>query len=49
MYSMKSVTVDSDSDEIKPVARFLWEIFAGWDWLTGYRKEDIIKKMIDEI
>jgi hypothetical protein len=49
MYSMKSVTIDSDHDEIKPLARFLWEIFAGWDWLTGYRKEDIVKKMIDEI
>jgi hypothetical protein len=36
-------------DETKPFARFLWEVFAGWDWLKGYRKEDIIKKMIDEI
>jgi len=21
----------------------------GWDWIEGYRKEDIVKKMIDEI
>jgi hypothetical protein len=30
-------------DEIKPLARFLWSVFA------GYRKEDIVKKMIDAI
>jgi hypothetical protein len=24
-------------------------VFAGWDWIEGYRKEDIVKKMIDEI
>jgi len=40
---------DTTLDETKPFARFLWEVFAGWDWLKGYRKEDIIKKMIDEI
>jgi hypothetical protein len=22
----------------KPFARFLWEVFAGWDWIAGYRK-----------
>jgi hypothetical protein len=47
MYSMKSVTIGYD--EIKPLAGFLWDVFAGWDWIKGYRKEDIVKKMIDEI
>src|SRR5262249_51797733 len=47
MYSMKSVTIGYD--EIKPLAGFLWDVFAGWDWIEGYRKEDIVKKMIDEI
>jgi len=47
MYSMKSVTIGHD--EIKPLAGFLWDVFAGWDWIEGYRKEDIVKKMIDEI
>ena len=47
MYSMKSVTIGYD--EIKPLAGFLWEVFAGWDWIEGYGKEDIVKKMIDEI
>jgi hypothetical protein len=47
IYSLKSVT--PDYDEVKPLAGFLWNVFAGWDWVEGYRKEDIIKKMIDEI
>jgi hypothetical protein len=44
---MKSVTLGYD--ETKPLDRFLWNVFAGWDWLEGYRKEDVIQKMIDEI
>lgn len=44
--SMRSVTID---DEIKPLSSFLWDVFAGWDWLKGYRKGDIIQEMIDEI
>jgi hypothetical protein len=47
MYPMKLVTIGYD--EIKPLAGFLWDVFAGWDWVTSYRKEDIVKKMIDEI
>jgi hypothetical protein len=48
IYSMKPVTVD-DHDEVKSLGGFLWDVFAGRDWVEGYRKEDIIKKMIDEI
>jgi hypothetical protein len=47
IYSMKDVTLGYD--ETKPLARFLWSVFAGWDQITGYRKEDIVKKMIDAI
>jgi len=47
IYSMKNVTLGYD--ESKPLAGFLWNVFAGWDWITGYRKEDIVKKMIDAI
>jgi hypothetical protein len=47
IYSMKDVTLGYD--ETKPLARFLWNVFAGWDLITGYRKEDIIKKIIDAI
>jgi len=44
---MKDVTLGYD--EFKPLAGFLWSVFAGWDFITGYRKEDIVKKMIDAI
>jgi hypothetical protein len=47
IYSMKDVTIGYD--ESKPLAGFLWSVFAGWDTITGYRKEDIVKKMIDAI
>jgi hypothetical protein len=47
IYSMKDVTLGYD--ESKPLASFLWNVFAGWDLITGYRKEDVVKKMIDAI
>ena len=47
IYSMKGVTLGYDKS--KPLAGFLWNVFAGWDFITGYRKEDIVKKMIDAI
>jgi hypothetical protein len=36
-------------DETKPLSLFLFDVFAGFGYVTGYRKEDIIKKMIDAI
>ena len=45
--SMEHVTLGYD--ETKPLARFLLDVFAGFSYVTGYRKEDIIKKMIDAI
>jgi hypothetical protein len=47
IYSMKDVTLGYD--ELRSLARFLWSVFAGWDPSTGYRKEDIVKKMIAAI
>jgi hypothetical protein len=44
---MKHVTIGYD--ETKPLASFLWDVFAGWDLFTGYRKKDIIKTMIAAI
>jgi hypothetical protein len=26
--------------------RFLWEVLAGWDWITGYRQKDVVEEMI---
>ncbi len=47
IYSMKDVTLGYD--ETKPLAGFLWTVFTGWDWITGYRKEDIVEKMLNSI
>ena len=47
IYSMNHVTLGYD--ESKPLASFLWNVFAGWDLITGYREKDIIKEMIDAI
>ena len=46
-YSMKHVSLGYD--ESKPLVAFLWNVFAGWDSIKGYRKEDIIKNMIAAI
>jgi hypothetical protein len=47
LYSMKHVTLSYD--ETKPLASFLWDVFAGWDWFKGYRTGDIVQKRIGEI
>jgi hypothetical protein len=47
IYSMKDISLGYD--EVKSLARFLWSVFAGWDPSTGYREEDIVKKMIATI
>jgi len=36
-------------EEVKQLSRFLWEIFAGWSFIDGYRKDDIVKVMIEKI
>ncbi len=33
-------------DDIKSFCRFLWEIFAGWNWVDGYSKANIIQEML---
>jgi hypothetical protein len=47
IYSMKDATLDHE--DIKPLAHFIWQVFAGWDSSTGYRNEDIIERTIDAI
>lgn len=41
---MESTT--QDYDEIKSFCRFLWEIFTGWNWVSGYSKTDLIQEML---
>lgn len=36
-------------DESKGLCRFIWEIYAGWDFIEGNRGYDIIERMIAEI
>jgi hypothetical protein len=36
-------------EDVKSFCRFLWEIFAGWDIVTGYRKDDYIDQMLGQI
>lgn len=41
---MESTT--QDYDEIKSFCGFLWAIFTGWNWVSGYSKTDIIQDML---
>lgn len=36
-------------DKSKELCRFIWDIFAGWDWIDGYRGYDRIERMIENI
>jgi len=36
-------------DESKPLCRFVYELFAGWSIVEGYRGYDIIEKMINDV
>jgi hypothetical protein len=47
IYSVQDATLGCD--ETKLFARFLWEVFAGFSWVTGYRERDIIPEMIEAI
>lgn len=41
---MESVT--QDYDDVKSFCRFLWEIFTGWNWVSGYSKNNLIQEML---
>jgi hypothetical protein len=41
---MESTT--QDYDDIKSFCRFLWEIFTGWNWMSGYSKTNVIQEML---
>ena len=36
-----------DYDEIKSFCGFLWQIFAGWSWVHGYSKSNVIEEMVE--
>jgi len=47
VYKMKNTTLDYD--DVKHLSGFLWELFAGWSFIDGYREDDIVAVMIKEI
>jgi hypothetical protein len=49
IHVLKDTTVEYDP--VKSLARFLWELFAGWSYTEEppYREEDLIQKMIESI
>jgi hypothetical protein len=36
-------------DESKPLCRFIYGIFSGFDWVEGYRDYDFLEKRIREL
>lgn len=47
MLMQRSATTDYDS--INSFLGFFWGLFAGWDWVEGYRPRDIVEEMIEAI
>lgn len=39
----------TDYDSINSFLGFFWNLFAGWDWVQGYRARDIVEEMIESI
>jgi len=49
VYNFKTRGINMEYEDKKSLLRFLWELFTGWSFADGYRKEDIVKTMIQEI
>ena len=49
VYVFKARGINMEYDEKKALLRFLWELFTGWNFIDGYREEDIVKLMIQKI
>lgn len=47
MLMQRNATTDYDS--INSFLSFFWNLFAGWDWVQGYRARDIVEEMIESI
>lgn len=48
VYKLKNTTME-DENNIRQVFGFLWDLFAGWSYIEGYRSNDIVAVMIEEI
>jgi hypothetical protein len=47
VYKLKNTTLEYD--DVKHLSGFLWELFAGWSFIDGYREDDIIGVMLEKI
>lgn len=47
MLMQRNASIDYDS--INSFLSFFWNLFAGWDWVQGYRARDIVEEMIESI
>lgn len=47
VHKMKNSTLEYE--DVKQLSRFLWDLFAGWSFIEGYREDDIVKVMIEKI
>jgi len=47
VHRLKKSTLEYE--EVKQLSRFLWEMFAGWSFIDGYREDDIVMVMIEKI
>jgi hypothetical protein len=47
MLLQRNATTDYDS--INSFLGFFWKLFAGWDWVDGYRSRDIVEEMVESI
>ncbi len=47
VYKLKNTTMECD--DVKQLSQFLWQLFAGWSFIDGYREDDIVGVMIEKI
>lgn len=36
-------------DDLKRLSIFMWELFSGWSFVTGYPKNDFFEEMLNKI
>jgi len=49
VYRYRAKGINMDYEEKKALLRFLWQLFSGWSFVDGYRKDDIVMLMIEKI
>lgn len=49
IYRLEQSGFETDDDDYKSLARFIWDVFTGYSFSDGYAKKDIVQTMIDKI